>query len=105
MSGEQSPRTLRCDVVLPRMLQACSVRSDHVYARVSAVARAAARGTPQAEAVLTAADLPPVALSSSRHADLLLTAQPVLAGDRVRLVAEAVGIVEAVRQSHRTWVR
>jgi carbon-monoxide dehydrogenase large subunit len=83
------------DVVLPRMVQAAFVRSGYAHAALTGIDCAAAGKLPGVEAVLTAADLPPVTLSSSRHPDLRLTPQPVLAADRVRFVGEALAIVLA----------
>src|SRR5882757_2672052 len=83
------------DVTLPRMLEAVFVRSGHAHAQIRGIDVSAAMEVPEVEAVLTAADLPPVTLSSARHPALLLTPQPILAVDRVRFVGEPVAIVVA----------
>lgn len=83
------------DVKLPRMLTAAFVRSTNAYARLHAIDVGRARRAPGVHAVFTAADLPAACLSSTRHPELAVTPQPVLAVDRVRFVGEPVAIVVA----------
>lgn len=83
------------DVVLPRMLEASFVRSHQPHALITRIATEAAVHTAGVERVVTAADLPPVTMSTSRHPGLLPTPQPVLAVDRVRFVGEPVAMVLA----------
>ena len=83
------------DVTPPRALHAAFVRSAHPHARLVWVDATRARAMAGVAAVLTAADLPPVNLSSARHPDLLLTPQPPLATDKARFVGEPVAVVLA----------
>ena len=84
------------DITLPGMLHATFIRSDRAHARVVRVDTDRAQRVPGVVAVLTAADLPAVTLASAaRHPRLAQTPQPVLAGERVRFVGEAVGVVIA----------
>ena len=84
------------DIVLPRMLHAAFVRSTYGHARVLHVGSDDAMAIPGVARVLSAWDLPPVVLTSTRHPGILPTPQPVLVSDRARFVGEPVAIVLAV---------
>ncbi|HEX3178293.1 MAG TPA: xanthine dehydrogenase family protein molybdopterin-binding subunit [Methylomirabilota bacterium] len=86
------------DIAVPGMLHLAVVRSPHAHARVRGVARDAALALEGVSAVLTLADLPecagsvpPLVPAAGMHAYV----HPVLAGDRVRHVGEAVAVVIA----------
>ncbi|MBI1845855.1 MAG: xanthine dehydrogenase family protein [Candidatus Rokubacteria bacterium] len=86
------------DLALPGMLHAAFVRSPHAHAAVRAIDAAAARAVPGVVAVVTAADLGPIArpLSPRLEGDgFTPTVWPALAGDRVRFCGEAVALVVA----------
>src|SRR5581483_7682094 len=84
------------DLVLPRMLHLAFVRSPHAHAAVRAVDDAAARATPGVVAVLCARDIAGVAQSLTPRLEgpgFTATEWPLLAGDAVRFVGEAVAAV------------
>jgi carbon-monoxide dehydrogenase large subunit len=86
------------DLKLPDMLHAAFVRSVYAHGLLHGIDVGAARSAPGVRAVLTGADLEgeigpfPV---FGRDADLVPVLHPVLAGDRVRYVGEAVALVVA----------
>ncbi|HVQ75462.1 MAG TPA: xanthine dehydrogenase family protein molybdopterin-binding subunit [Candidatus Binatia bacterium] len=86
------------DIRLEGTVHAAFARSPHAHARVEAIDVAAAAVAPGVRAVLTAADLaavPPLR-SDPMAVDLCrVTEWPVLAGDTVRFVGEAVAVVVA----------
>lgn len=83
------------DVRLPGLLEAVFVRSVHPHATVGSIVTDRALALSGVFGVLCASDLPAATLASKRHPELLETPQPVLAGERVRFVGEAVAIVLA----------
>jgi len=92
------------DLELPGAAHAVFVRSPHVHARVLAIDKAAALAMPGVLAVFTAADLhaagigpiSPVLVQRNRDGSAPpATPRPVLAGERVRFVGEAVAMVVA----------
>lgn len=92
------------DLELPGAAHAAFVRSSHVHARVQSIDCAAARAAPGVLAVYTADDLrqagigPMQVTVPQRGRDGQAargTARPVLAGERVRFVGEAVAMVLA----------
>lgn len=72
------------------MLHGRTLRSPHPHARIVSIDVAAALAIPGVIAVLTHEDVPGAATFGLIHAD-----QPVLAGDVVRYVGEAVAVVAA----------
>ena len=89
------------DLNLPGTLHVAFVRSDHAHARITAVDTADAAAMPGVVAVFTAADITnlmrPIR-ATSRMADYHATELPVLAGDKVRYVGEAVAAVVAANR-------
>jgi len=83
------------DVSLPRMSIAAFIRSDLPDAHVRGIDIRSALGVPGVEAILTANDLPRATLWLSKHPNMKVTRQPVLAADRVRFVGEPLAIVVA----------
>ncbi len=88
------------DLTLPGMLHAAMVRSPHAHARVKNVDAAAALALPGVTAVYTAADVEASALPGVLPVAWLLPglktpAHPILAGDTVRYVGDAVAVVVA----------
>lgn len=92
------------DLELPGAAHAVFVRSPQVHARVLAIDKAAALAMPGVLAVFTAADLhaagigpiSPVLVQRNRDGSAPpATPRPVLAGERVRFVGEAVAMVVA----------
>jgi carbon-monoxide dehydrogenase large subunit len=86
------------DLRLPGMLHLGLVRSAHAHARILKVDRAEACRMPGVLAVLTREDLPELAASVPSLVPagrLRPYSQPVLAGEKVRHVGEAVAIVVA----------
>ncbi|HEY3313832.1 MAG TPA: xanthine dehydrogenase family protein molybdopterin-binding subunit [Bacillota bacterium] len=79
------------DLELPGMLHARAVRSPHAHALIRAIDTAEAMALPGVVAVLTATDVPGVNLVGSRA----VRDQPVLVGDHVRFLGEAVALVVA----------
>lgn len=78
------------DYVFPDMLFARTLRSPYPHARVLAVRTERAKALPGVHAVLTAADVPGENLHGLVYRDW-----PVLCGDKVRYVGDAVAIVAA----------
>jgi carbon-monoxide dehydrogenase large subunit len=86
------------DIRVPEMVHLALVRSPHAHARVRGVDASAARHLPGVVAVLTVREAPELAASVPaliREADWPEYAHPVLAGERVRHVGEAVAVVVA----------
>lgn len=84
------------DLRLPRMTHASFLRSPYAHGRLRSMDVTRAAALPGVLAVLTAADLPEVGLVHSNEVPgLIKTPQPVLAGERVRFVGQAVAIVVA----------
>jgi carbon-monoxide dehydrogenase large subunit len=84
------------DLRLPRMVHAVFVRSPHAHAQVRSIDATRATQLPGVVAVITASDLPEVRLAHINEVPgLIKTPQPVLAGDRVRFVGQAVAVVVA----------
>ncbi len=93
------------DLRFPDLAHAVLLRSPHAHARIAAIDTAHARATPGVRVVLTAADvhadglqplLPTVHRQSRRPANLSPSLpQPLLAGERVRHVGEAVALIVA----------
>jgi aerobic carbon-monoxide dehydrogenase large subunit len=89
------------DIILPRMLHACFVRSPHAHARIRSVDASAARAMPGVHAVLTAHDLP--AHMAATQIPMLVPhpaiktprTQLALARNEVCFVGEAVAVVVA----------
>ncbi len=80
------------DVRVPGLLHLAVARSDTAHARVRAVHTARARAVPGVVGVFTARHVP----GENRYGIIASTAdQPMLAGDRVRFVGEAVALVAA----------
>jgi CO/xanthine dehydrogenase Mo-binding subunit len=93
------------DVRLPGMLHARLLRSPHAHARIRRIDTARARALPGVEAVVTAADLPPLdpkRAASNRAYCLLAADEAVFAGQPVAAVVardpstaeEALGLIE-----------
>src|SRR3990172_7697163 len=80
------------DVWREGMLHLKVVRSPHPHARVLGVDAADALALPGVEAVLTAKDVP-----VNRHGRVIQD-EPVLAGDRVRMIGDPVAAVVAVSE-------
>lgn len=100
----KDPRLLRGrgtfvdDVVCPRMLHGCFVRSPFARARLGAVDAAGALALPGVHAVLTAADLNPGVHEqwyTSMGKDVPDTPRPPLAEGEVRFVGDPVALVVA----------
>jgi aerobic carbon-monoxide dehydrogenase large subunit len=86
------------DLVVPGLLHIAVVRSPHAHARVRSVARETARRADGVVAVLTLPDLPECAGSVPPLVPAVgmpAYVHPVLAGDVVRHVGEAVAVVVA----------
>lgn len=81
------------DIYLDGMLHVKVIRSPHRHARVVAIDSAEARALPGVEAVLTSADVP-----ANRYGRVIQD-QPVLAGDRVRMIGDPVAAVVAVSEA------
>jgi carbon-monoxide dehydrogenase large subunit len=90
------------DVVLPRMLHACFVRSDFARARVVGLDTSAALASLGVHAVFTAADLNP-GVKEQWHTAIgpagPETRRPPLAEDEVRFVGDPVALVVAETRS------
>jgi carbon-monoxide dehydrogenase large subunit len=100
----EDPRLLRGrgrfvdDLVLPRMLRVAFVRSPHAHAEVRAVDAARAPAVPGVVAVVTGADLRPLARPLAPRlagGGFTPTAWPALADGRARFAGEAVAAVVA----------
>jgi len=107
-AAEEFDRLLRgagqytADLRMAGLAEAVFLRSPHAHAGIRGIDATAARALPGVVAVLTAADLPglgampAVAFHPLAPRDALRAApRPVLAGDRVRHVGEAVALVVA----------
>jgi CO/xanthine dehydrogenase Mo-binding subunit/aerobic-type carbon monoxide dehydrogenase small subunit (CoxS/CutS family) len=81
------------DLVRDGMLHLKVVRSPHAHARILEVDAAEARAIPGVEAVLTAQDVP-----FNRHGRIVPD-EPVLAGDRVKMIGDPVAAVVAVSEA------
>src|SRR6266508_2807864 len=86
------------DVHVPGMLHAAVLRSPHAHARLVSIDTKRARDLPGVHAVLTAADVPAIAVIPNRvpaptGTDRYL--QPAIARDVVRYVGEPVALVVA----------
>src|SRR6266508_5527242 len=86
------------DVHVPGMLHAAVLRSPHAHARLVSIDTKRARDLPGVHAVLTAADVPAIAIIPNRvpaptGTDRYL--QPAIARDVVRYVGEPVALVVA----------
>jgi len=86
------------DVHVPGMLHAAVLRSPHAHARLVSIDTKRARDLPRVHAVLTAADVPAIAVIPNRvpaptGTDRYL--QPAIARDVVRYVGEPVALVVA----------
>jgi len=86
------------DVHVPGMLHAAILRSQHAHARLVSIDTKGARDLPGVHAVLTAADVPAIAVIPNRvpaptGTDRYL--QPAIARDVVRYVGEPVALVVA----------
>ncbi|MBV9255208.1 MAG: xanthine dehydrogenase family protein, partial [Actinobacteria bacterium] len=87
------------DVVRPRMLHACFVRSPVARARIVSIDASAALALPGVEAVFTAADLNPdvrEAWFTSMGKDMPDTPKPPLAEGEARFVGDPIALVVAV---------
>ncbi|HEX9122994.1 MAG TPA: xanthine dehydrogenase family protein molybdopterin-binding subunit [Actinomycetota bacterium] len=87
---------------LPDMAHLAMVRSPLAHARVGAVDARVANTIPGVLAVLTAADLGavhPMPVGRAEGSEVVSVAPPLLAGDRVRFVGEAVAAVVAVSRA------
>ncbi|MBV9666035.1 MAG: xanthine dehydrogenase family protein, partial [Actinobacteria bacterium] len=87
------------DVVRPRMLHACFVRSPVARARIVSIDASAALAVPGVEAVFTAADLNPdvrEAWFTSMGKDMPDTPKPPLAEGEARFVGDPIALVVAV---------
>jgi len=90
------------DAPLPNQAYACFVRSPHAFAKIVSIDPAGAMNTPGVVAVLTAKDMEGVG-NVSRHppvagrngGKLIISHRPVLAGERVMHLGEAVAVVIA----------
>jgi aerobic carbon-monoxide dehydrogenase large subunit len=90
------------DAPLPNQAFACFVRSPHAFAKIVSIDPSGAVNTPGVVAVLTAKDMDGVG-NVSRHppvagrngGKLIITHRPVLAGERVMHLGEAVAVVIA----------
>ncbi len=78
------------DYTFPQMLFARTLRSPHPHALINSVNTDAAKALPGVHAVLTAADVPGENLHGLVYRDW-----PVLCGDKVRYVGDAVALVAA----------
>jgi xanthine dehydrogenase molybdenum-binding subunit len=78
------------DYHFPGMLHACTLRAGVPHARIVSIDASAARALPGVHAVLTHEDVP----GRNRHG-LVTVDWPVLCGDKVRYVGDAVAIVAA----------
>jgi len=92
------------DIALPDAAHAVFVRSPHVHARIGSIDASRARAAPGVLGVFAAADLRAAGVGPMRVTvpqknrngrPVPEGARPVLAGDRVRFVGEAVAIVVA----------
>ena len=92
------------DVNAPNQARACVLRSPHAHADITAIDMEAALAAPGVLAILTGDDLAARGLGTvraavpTRRADGspgFKTPQPLLAGDRVRMVGQAVAFVVA----------
>jgi carbon-monoxide dehydrogenase large subunit len=86
------------DVRLPGMLHAAVLRSPHAHARLVSIDTKRARDLPGVHAVLTAADVPAIAIIPNRVPAPQGTErylQPAIARDVVRFVGEPVALVVA----------
>jgi carbon-monoxide dehydrogenase large subunit len=90
------------DVVLPGMVEVAFLRSPHAHARILRIDASAARAHPGVIAVFTAADLPsdlgPMRVEHDPQgggAPFRTSERPLLAGEAVRFVGEAVAAVIA----------
>jgi len=90
------------DAPLPNQAYACFVRSPHAFAKIVSIDPSGAMNTPGVVAVLTAKDMEGVG-NVSRHppvagrngGKLIISHRPVLAGERVMHLGEAVAVVIA----------
>jgi carbon-monoxide dehydrogenase large subunit len=90
--------TFVADVVRPRMLHACFVRSPIAHARIVSVDASAALALPGVRAVFVAGDLNPdvrEAWYTSMGKDIPDTPRPPMAADVVRFVGDLVALVIA----------
>lgn len=91
------------DVDLPGMLHAAVLRSPHPHARITSIDPAPALSMPGVEAVLTSADVAAMGLGELPNIWIQPgqknLSNPLLAGDKVRYVGEAVAVVAAVDRS------
>lgn len=78
------------DLHADQMLWAATARSPHAFARIESIDIAPALAIGGVHAVLTAGDVPGLAMFGLEHAD-----QPVIAGDMVQFWGEPVAIVAA----------
>src|SRR5881397_3741885 len=86
------------DVHVPGMLHAAVLRSPHAHARLVSIDTKRARVLPGAHAVLTAADVPAIAVIPNRVPAPTGTGrylQPAIARDVVRYMGEPVALVVA----------
>ncbi|HYU66567.1 MAG TPA: xanthine dehydrogenase family protein molybdopterin-binding subunit, partial [Jatrophihabitantaceae bacterium] len=86
------------DLRLPAMVHLVLVRSPHAHARVLRIDATAALRLPGVLSVLTVRDAPELAASVPaliREPDWPAYVHPVMAGERVRHVGEAVAVVVA----------
>ncbi|HVB69285.1 MAG TPA: xanthine dehydrogenase family protein molybdopterin-binding subunit [Acetobacteraceae bacterium] len=92
------------DLRFPDLAHAVLLRSPHAHARIAAIDTAHARAAPGVRVVLTAADvhadglqplLPTVIANPHTGEPFAFLPQPLLAGDRVRHVGEAVALIVA----------
>src|SRR5580692_11225697 len=92
------------DMTFHGLAHAVVLRSPHAHARIAGIDAAAARAVPGVLAVLTAAEIAADGLSALRpgaetntvtREPFLFEPQPLLAGDKVRHVGEAVALVVA----------
>ncbi len=81
------------DYVFDGMLFARTLRSRYPHARILSIDTSAAKAFPGVQAVLTAADVPGENLHGLVHFDW-----PVLCGDKVRYMGDAVAIIAADTQ-------
>lgn len=80
------------DIFIDGMLHMKVVRSPHAHARILSIDASEALALPGVEAVLTAKDVP-----VNRHGRLVQD-EPVLAGDRVRMIGDPVAAVVAASE-------
>ena len=85
------------DIRLPGMVHAAILRSPHAHARLRAVTLERVRAQPGVLAAVTAREAGALAgpLPSGQYPGLRSKGSPVLAGDKVRYVGEAVAVVLA----------